>query len=57
MPKQTLLSLDIIQANAVAFSKCWANVLNEKQQDQGFMDALLRVFGVADSLYKRPYAD
>jgi len=49
MSKQKTLSWDTIQANAVAFSKRWADVVSEKQQDQGFIDALLRVFGVEDS--------
>ena len=43
------LSWDEIQANAVAFSKRWADAACEKQQDQGFIEALLRVFGVEDS--------
>jgi|GEM_PF-3142343 len=43
------LTWDEIQANAVAFSKRWKDVTSEKQQDQGFIEALLRVFGVDDT--------
>jgi type I restriction-modification system DNA methylase subunit len=43
------LSWEEIQANAIAFSKRWAGVTSEKQQDQGFIEALLRVFGVEDA--------
>ena len=42
------LSWDMIQANAIAFSKRWQGVTSEKQQDQGFIEGLLRVFGVDD---------
>jgi len=44
-----MLTWDNIQANAVAFSKRWQGIVSEKQQDQGFIEALLRVFGVEDS--------
>jgi hypothetical protein len=44
-----MLSWEIIQANAVAFSKRWQGATSEKQQDQGFIEALLRVFGIEDS--------
>jgi len=44
-----LLSWDEIQANAIAFSKRWQGVASEKQQDQGFIEALLRVFGIDDA--------
>ncbi|MDR3002046.1 MAG: hypothetical protein LBU89_12395 [Fibromonadaceae bacterium] len=43
------LSWEEIQANAIAFSKRWAGATSEKQQDQGFIEALLRVFGVEDA--------
>jgi len=43
------LTWDNIQANAVAFAKRWQGITSEKQQDQGFIEALLRVFGVKDS--------
>ena len=42
------LSWDIIQSNAIAFSKRWQGITSEKQQDQGFIEGLLRVFGVDD---------
>ena len=42
------ITWDNIQANAVAFSKRWQGITSEKQQDQGFIEALLRVFGVED---------
>ena len=42
------LTWDDIQSNAIAFSKRWRSVTSEKQQDQGFIEALLRVFGVDD---------
>ncbi|MCL2081724.1 MAG: methylase [Oscillospiraceae bacterium] len=47
--KSMQLTWDEIQANAVAFSKRWKDVTSEKQQDQGFIEALLRVFGVDDA--------
>ena len=43
-----MLSWDNIQSNAVAFSKRWQGVTSEKQQDQGFIESLLQVFGVDD---------
>jgi hypothetical protein len=43
------LSWDAIQANAITFSKRWQGIKSEKQQDQGFMEALLCVFGVEDA--------
>ena len=43
------LTWDTIQQNAIKFVKRWANVTSEKQQDQGFIEALLRVFGIQDA--------
>jgi len=43
------LTWDTIQVNAVAFVKRWQGITSEKQRDQGFIEALLRVFGVEDS--------
>ena len=44
-----MLTWDSIQSNAVAFSKRWQGIVSEKQQDQGFVEGLLRVFGVDDA--------
>ena len=43
------LTWDDIQSNAIAFSNRWKDAASEKQQDQGFIESLLRVFGVADA--------
>jgi len=38
-----------IQANAVTFPKRWKDAWDEKSEAQGFVEGLLRVFGVDDS--------
>jgi len=38
-----------IQSNAVTFSRRWKDAWDEKSEAQGFVEALLRVFGVDDS--------
>ena len=43
------LSWDDIHSKAIAFSNRWKNAANEKQQDQGFIEDFLRVFGVPDA--------
>jgi len=43
------LTWDDIQSNAIAFSNRWKDAASEKQQDQGFIESLLRVFGVTDA--------
>ena len=43
------LTWDEIKANAMVFSKRWAEAVSEKQQDQGFIEAFLHVFGISDS--------
>jgi len=42
------LSWDDIHSKAIAFSNRWKDATSEKQQDQGFIESLLKVFGVAD---------
>lgn len=42
------LSWDIIQANAIAFSKRWKDARNEEAEAQAFEMDFLRVFGVSD---------
>ena len=43
-----MLAWDIIQANAVAFSKRWKDAHNEEAQAQSFTTDFLRVFGADD---------
>ena len=38
-----------IQANAVTFVKRWKDAWDEKSEAQGFVEGLLRVFGVDDA--------
>jgi len=43
------LSWDDIHSKAIAFSNRWKDATSEKQQDQGFIEDFLRVFGVPDA--------
>ena len=43
------LSWDDIHSKAIAFSNRWKDAASEKQQDQGFIESLLKVFGVPDA--------
>ena len=43
------LSWDDIHSKAIAFSNRWKGAASEKQQDQGFIEDFLRVFGVLDA--------
>ena len=43
------LSWEAIQQNAVTFAKRWKDAWDEKSEAQGFVEGLLRVFGVDDS--------
>jgi len=42
------LTWEVIQANAIAFSKRWKNAGNEEAQAQNFVTDFLRVFGVEE---------
>lgn len=42
------LTWDVIQANAVAFSKRWRDARNEEAEAQAFEMDFLRAFGVSD---------
>ena len=44
------LTWEVIQANAVAFSKSWKYAKNEEAEAQGFLIDFLRVFGVDEPL-------
>ena len=43
------LTMKEIRQNAILFSKRWAGMVREKQHDQGFINAFLRVFGIEDA--------
>ena len=44
------LSWDIIQANAISFSKRWKDAKNEEAEAQGFVMEFLRIFGITDPM-------
>ena len=43
------LSWDVIQANAIAFSKRWKDAWDEKSEAQSFVRGFLSIFGVEDA--------
>jgi len=44
------LTWDMIQANALAFSRKWQTAKNEEAEAQSFQTEFLRVFGIIDPL-------